>query len=135
MRSMIVGGAGPFLGGAWHPAPPSRRPQPLVLDSFSTPASALTWTEMCYRQRRIIHEGTWARTQGHQPLKTSEIIFLFFIIHFKLLKDYTLLVYVYWFHKNNNNIINNKSAYTKMTSITPPPQSVRIGLVHAQIDK
>ena len=30
-----------------------------------------------------------------------------YIIHLKLLKDHTLLVYEYWFHKNNNDKCQN----------------------------
>lgn len=60
----------------------------------------------------------WASAQGLQWLTTSarhlmrQALTMFYvnvcIIHWKLLKDHTLLVYEYSFHKNNSN--NNKKS-------------------------
>ena len=65
-------------------------------------------------QGQISNRLDWASAQGHQPLTASGgaphdtgfknlLRKCFCIIHWKLLKDHTLLVYEYQFHKNNKN--------------------------------
>ena len=48
-----------------------------------------------------------------------------YIIHWKLLKDHTLLIYEYQLHKNNNN--NNKSRLHGPITLPPVPHQSELG--------